>query len=102
MTKAELIEMIRAVLAEDTKTKHIHEKTVIGHVLDALGTVAGLELADGGEVPLPGLGKLEVRSRKARKGRNPQTGAEIDIPAGRTVVFGAGKALKDELKGAAA
>jgi DNA-binding protein HU-beta len=57
-------------------------------VLDALG-----------EVPLPGLGKLKGKPRQARKGRNPRTGAEIDIPASMGVSFAPGKALDAVLKG---
>jgi len=94
MTKAELIEKIKARLADNTGTKHIHEKSVIGHVLDAFGLVAGAALFDEIEVPLPGLGKLETVTRAKRRGRNPQTGAAIVIPASRTVVFRPGKALK--------
>lgn len=94
MTNAELISKIQWQLSQDVRTKHVHEKTVIGHVLDALGIVASAALFDGVEVPLPHLGKLETRDRKARRGRNPQTGAAIVIPASRTVVFRPGKALK--------
>lgn len=94
MTNAELISKIQWQLSQDVRTKHVHEKTVIGHVLDALGIVAGAALFDGVEVPLPHLGKLETRDRKARRGRNPQTGAAIVIPASRTVVFRPGKTLK--------
>jgi len=99
MTKAELIERIKARLAANTETKHIHEKSVLGHVLDALGAEVGVILASGGEVPLPNLGKLESVTRKARKGRNPKTGAEIDIPASRSVALRPGKALKDAVNG---
>lgn len=98
MTKAELIEKIKAQLATDTNTKHIHEKTVIAAVLDALGAVAAESLASGGEVPLSGLGKLKAKQRKARTGRNPRTGAPVDIPAHITVSFDPGKALTDKLK----
>lgn len=94
MTNAELISKIQWQLSQDMRTKHVHEKTVIGHVLDALGIVAGAALSDGVEVPLPHLGKLDVKGRKARKGRNPRTGAPIDIPAGRAVVFRPSVALK--------
>lgn len=99
MTKAELIDQIHSHLASNVKTKHIHEKTTVGHVLDALGMVAGSVLFEGGEVPLPGLGKLKGKPRQARKGRNPRTGAEIDIPASMGVSFASGKALDDLLKG---
>jgi DNA-binding protein HU-beta len=98
MTKAELIEKIKAQLADNPNTKHIHEKTVITAVLDALGTVAAESLASGGEVPLSGLGKLKSKQRKARTGRNPRTGAPVDIPAHMAVSFDPGKALTDVLK----
>ena len=42
-----------------------------------------------------GFGNFEVRERAARKGRNPQTGAEIEIPASKVPAFKPGKALKD-------
>ena len=46
------------------------------------------------KVQLIGFGNFEVRERAARKGRNPQTGKEIDIPASKVPAFKAGKALK--------
>ena len=52
-------------------------------------------LKNGEKVQLVGFGTFEVRQRAARKGRNPQTKAEIKIPASKAPVFKAGKALKD-------
>lgn len=52
-------------------------------------------LAKGDKVQLVGFGTFEVRERAARKGRNPQTGAVIDIEAAKVPAFKAGKALKD-------
>lgn len=52
-------------------------------------------LKAGDKVQLIGFGTFEVRERQARKGRNPQTGQEISIPATRVPAFKAGKALKD-------
>jgi len=49
-------------------------------------------------VTLVGFGTFKVNKRKARKGRNPQTGEEIKIKASRVVKFTAGKALKDTVK----
>jgi DNA-binding protein HU-beta len=48
---------------------------------------------------IPGIGKLVLVHRKARKGRNPQTGEEIDIPAKRVVKFRVAKAAKDAILG---
>ena len=47
------------------------------------------------KVQMIGFGTFEVKARAARKGRNPQTGAEIKIPASKNPVFKAGKGLKD-------
>jgi nucleoid DNA-binding protein len=52
------------------------------------------ELAGGGEVSLPGIGKFSTSERKARTGRNPKTGEPIEIAARRVPKFKAGKQLK--------
>jgi DNA-binding protein HU-beta len=56
-------------------------------------------LTNGEKVQLIGFGNFEVRERAARKGRNPQTGEEIEIAASKVPAFSAGKALKDAVKG---
>lgn len=91
MTKQELINEIAAHSAN----KGGVSKVVIAAVLDTLGDVAQAELQQGGEVPLPGLGKLSVKTRAARTGRNPSTGAEMNIPAKDVPHFSAAKALKE-------
>ena len=53
------------------------------------------ELSKGGEVTLTGFGTFKVTDRAARTGRNPQTGAEIQIAASKAPTFKAGKALKE-------
>lgn len=66
-----------------------------GRALNSLiGTVTE-ELANGGDVALVGFGTYKVNDRAARNGRNPQTGAEIQIAAAKVPAFKAGKALKD-------
>ncbi|MFD2925813.1 HU family DNA-binding protein [Halobacillus shinanisalinarum] len=55
-------------------------------------------LQDGEKVQLIGFGNFEVRERAARKGRNPQTGEEIEISASKVPAFKPGKALKDAVK----
>ena len=55
-------------------------------------------LVEGRKVQLIGFGTFEVRERAARKGRNPQTGEEIEIPASKIPAFKAGKGLKDSVK----
>ncbi|MCI3196945.1 HU family DNA-binding protein [Bacillus sp. HU-1818] len=55
-------------------------------------------LSKGEEIKVSGFGTFEVRERVARKGRNPQTGEEIEIPATKAPAFKAAKALKDAVK----
>ncbi|WP_028401433.1 HU family DNA-binding protein [Ectobacillus panaciterrae] len=55
-------------------------------------------LKEGDSVQLLGFGNFEVRERAARTGRNPQTGTEIEIPAGKVPAFKAGKQLKEAVK----
>ena len=69
-----------------------------GKAVDAVFTSIQESLAKGEKVQLIGFGNFEVRERAARKGRNPQTGAEIDIAASKVPAFKAGKALKESVK----
>lgn len=87
MNKAELI----ARIAEESKLTKKAAETA----LDAFITCVEGALNVGEKVQLVGFGTFEVRQRAARKGRNPQTKAEIKIPASKAPVFKAGKALKD-------
>ena len=87
MTKAELIEMVH-------ETSDV-PKVVVERVLDGLRGVMESVFDDGGGISLPGVGKFSVKNQAERKGRNPKTGAEITIPAGRRVAFSASKSLKD-------
>lgn len=63
-------------------------------ILAALPKVMHGELTAHGEFQLHGLGSFRVHDTKPRKGRNPQTGAAIDIPAGKRIGFRAGKAMR--------
>jgi len=83
-------ELIGQVAAETGMTKKDAEKVVNAF----FATVEGA-LKAGEKVQLVGFGTFEVRSRQARKGRNPRTGEEINIPATRIPAFKVGKALKD-------
>lgn len=72
-------------------------KAKAAEVVDAVfGAIEGA-LKGKEEVRLVGFGSFATASRKASKGRNPQTGAEIDIPASTSVRFKPGKALKDSV-----
>lgn len=92
MNKAELI----AAIAADINL----QKVVVESVLESAGRVIAQHFAaaDAGvdaEAVLPGLGKLKATTRAARTGRNPQTGAPVEIPERMAVKFVAGKALDD-------
>ena len=87
MTKAQLISLI-ADKADLTKAT-AHE------VLDLVAKAAVTETKKNGQFVIPGIGKLVKSQRKARMGRNPQTGAAIKIPAKTVVKFRVAKACKD-------
>lgn len=88
MTKADLVEK----MAKDAKIS----KTAAAKALDSFvdGVTKSLKKKDG-KVTLVGFGTFSKSRWKARKGRNPQTGAEIKIKASNVVKFKAGKKLKD-------
>ncbi len=91
MNKSELINAIALSSGES--------KAATERVLSGFASVAESELAAGKDVAIAGFGIFKVSDRAARKGRNPQTGAEIDIPASKGVKFSAGKALKEAVNG---
>jgi DNA-binding protein HU-beta len=66
-------------------------------VIDAFFNTVASKAKDGGKVSWPGFGSFSASKRAARVGRNPQTGAEIQIPASTALKFTAAKALKDQL-----
>jgi DNA-binding protein HU-beta len=70
-------------------------KAAAGRALDSFIEAVTEELKGGEQVALVGFGTFSVRDRAARTGRNPQTGATIEIPAAKIPSFKAGKALKD-------
>jgi DNA-binding protein HU-beta len=65
--------------------------------LDAVLETISAELVSGNEVGLVGFGTFRIQDRKARKGRNPKTGEEMEIPAVRSPAFRAGKSLKESV-----
>ena len=95
MTKSELLKEW-----QEEASKHIPGGlSMVKHdaLLNTLCKVIAAELAAGGEVPLPHIGKLQVRDVAARTGRNPATGEPIEIPAKRKVALVVGQAMKDAL-----
>ena len=87
MTKSQVL----AALAEKTSLS----KKDVATLLDALTEMAYKEVKGAGEFTVPGIGKLVKMHRKARIGRNPATGAEIQIPAKTVVKFRVAKAAKE-------
>lgn len=88
MNTAELIDHIAA---QDEKITKSQAKALIEGFLNAIRDSA----ARGEETSLPGFGKFKVQSKPARTGRNPSTGAAIQIAASRKIVFQPAKVLKD-------
>jgi len=87
MTKKELIDAISDAAGLP--------KTVAEKALNAFVSSITKALKKGDTVGLTGFGRFAVTKRKARKGRNPQTGAEITIKASNSPTFKAGKGLKE-------
>lgn len=87
MNKSELVEAIAAVadLSKSAATQALD--AVMGSISTALG--------QGEEVVIAGFGTFVVKETAERKGRNPQTGEQITIPAGKRLSFKVSKALKD-------
>jgi DNA-binding protein HU-beta len=83
-------ELIASVAEKAGLTKKDAEKAI-----NALFVSVEEALAQQDKVQIIGFGTFEVKTREERKGRNPQTGAEITIPASKNPVFKAGKGLKD-------
>ena len=80
-------------LAESTDVS----KATVRALLEQLGEIVSDALEHGEELTLPGIGKLKVDQRPARTGRNPQTGATLQIAAKKVVKFVPAKALTDAI-----
>lgn len=89
MNKAELV----AAIADKAEISKKDSEAA----LKAFTDVVAEELKKGEKIQLVGFGTFEVAERAARTGRNPQTGAEMTIPASKAPKFKAGKALKDSI-----
>ena len=92
--------MAGKVMTKSQLVSHIAEKVgvtkaVAGNFLEVLSTTAEKETKTNGQFIVPGIGKTVKSQRKARMGRNPQTGAAIKIPAKTVVKFRVAKAFKD-------
>lgn len=90
MTKADLI----SKMADKANLTKANAERALNAFLESVEET----LVSEGKLTLTGFGTFAVESRKSRKGRNPQTGKEITIPASKVVKFRPGKLLKDAVK----
>ena len=90
MTKAELI----ATVAKEAKIPKVSAEKALNAITSSV--MKGLKKGD--KLTLTGFGTFSVVKRKARTGRNPQTGKEIKIPATKVAKFKAGNLLKSAVK----
>ena len=91
MTKTQLVAALSEAMGADKKTA--------GAALDAIAEIVAREVAAGGAVTFPGLGKVVCRARPERQVRNPATGATMTKAADKQVKFTIAKALKDSVNG---
>lgn len=91
MNQSELIAKVASISGESKKA--------VEAVLKTAADVITATLQEGGEVTLPGLGKLHAKDRAARAGHNPKTGEALTIAARRVPAFSAAKVLKDAVAG---
>ncbi|QUS36953.1 HU family DNA-binding protein [Falsirhodobacter algicola] len=91
MTKTQLVATLAEEMGGDKKTATA--------ALDAIAAVVTREVAAGGAVTLPGIGKVMCRERPERQVRNPATGETMTKPADKQVKVTIAKALKDSVNG---
>ncbi|MFN3646942.1 MAG: HU family DNA-binding protein [Gemmobacter sp.] len=89
MTKTQLVAAVADAMGGDRKTA--------GAALDAIAEVIAREVAAGGVVTLPGIGKIACKARPERQVRNPATGEMVTKPADKQVKIAVAKALKDSV-----
>ncbi len=90
MKKGELIEKV----CRDARLRRSEAVRAVKAVVSAIRAT----ISEGGKISLSGLGTFKVKSRKARPGRNPQTGETMQIPVGRKISFKPSLALKKLVK----
>ena len=98
MKKSELIERV----AEKAQTSKAAAARIVDAIFDTGSGAIAEAMRAGQQVSIPGFGKFRPKERAARKGRNPRTGREIQIPKSIVVSFTAGKGLKDAVSRKAA
>ena len=91
LTKADLVQQVY-------KTQDNLTKLQATEAVETLLSIMKNCLANGDDLLISGFGKFNVKEKKARRGRNPQTGEPILIPASRFPAFTAGRALKERIR----
>jgi DNA-binding protein HU-beta len=84
-------------MADHVAAQHGMEKKTAKAVVEAIFEAVRTSAVKGEEVSIPGFGKFKVTAREARTGRNPATGATIQIAASKKLAFSPAKQLKDAL-----
>ncbi|NQE62749.1 HU family DNA-binding protein [Caulobacter sp. RHG1] len=88
-------DLVDAAVAADDKLTKTQAKAIIDGVFKSIADAS----VKGDEVSIPGFGKFKVQAKPARTGRNPATGATIEIAASKKVAFTPAKQLKDAVNG---
>jgi integration host factor subunit beta len=86
-------ELLVALAADNPDLRPEEVEQVVNIFFDEITT----RLAEGGRVELRGFGTFSTRARDARSGRNPRTGATVDVPAKRVPYFKPGKEMRERL-----
>jgi integration host factor subunit beta len=92
MTKADLIDDVSRAVEMSRKDSEVIVETIFESIVKSLRT--------GDKIEIRGFGSFRTRQRKARIGRNPKTGARVDVPAKKIPFFKPSKELKDLVNGA--
>ena len=91
MTKQELLDAVHEAAGGELAKKALAE------IIDATFDIIAQSVVTDSKFYMPGFGTWQVKERKARVGRNPRTGEQIQIAASKTVGFKAAQALKDSI-----
>lgn len=97
MNKSEFIDLV----AERAKMTKKAAADVVDAIFDTTSGAIASAMGSHGRLSIPGFGRFSTRKRAARKGRNPRTGAAVDIPERTTLAFAPGKRIKETVGGAA-
>ncbi|WP_041605905.1 HU family DNA-binding protein [Halothermothrix orenii] len=98
MTKTDLVDAVAAKTGLTKKDSNKAVKAVFDSIVEHLSDESKKAEGDRDSVQIIGFGTFEVKDRSARKGRNPQTGEEITIPARTVPVFRPGKSFKEAVE----